>query len=65
MMTDEQRKEILILSDTIQGEVNRMCVTNELTELFKMEYHAIDNIRKLRDLRCKYAFRYKNKDLTT
>lgn len=39
------------LADTIQGEINRMCVTNELSELDTMYQHALVNIRKLRDMK--------------
>lgn len=46
-MTENERKSIMILADTIEGEVNRMCVTNELTELDSMYYHATINLGKL------------------
>lgn len=48
-----QSKEVLILADTIQGEINRMCVTDELTELDSMSLHARKNIEKLQNLRYK------------
>ena len=40
-------KKIMIRADTIQGEINRMCVTHELTELETMKQHALNNIKEL------------------
>ncbi len=50
-MTEQERKSMMILVDTIQGEINRMCVTKDLAELDAMSLHAIENIKKLRFLR--------------
>ena len=46
-MTENERKTIMILADTIQGEINRMCVTKELAELDTMYGHAKTNLDKL------------------
>ena len=46
-MTENERKTMMILADTIQGEINRMCVTKELSELDTMYGHAKKNIEKL------------------
>lgn len=46
-MTEQERKEIMNLADIITGEVNRMCVTHELSELAVMSGHAKKNIEKL------------------
>lgn len=46
-MTEQENKEIMNLADTIKGEVNRMCVTNDLEELDSMMQHARNNIEKL------------------
>lgn len=46
-MTEQENKEIMNLADTIKGEVNRMCVTNDLEELDSMMLHARNNIEKL------------------
>lgn len=46
-MTENERKTIVILADTIQGEINRMCVTNELSEFDTMRLHAKKNLEKL------------------
>lgn len=55
-MTEIKRKEMLILADAIQGEINRMCVTDNLAELDHMEKYAVHNIRKLRALRFRADF---------
>lgn len=46
-MTENDRKSITVLADTIQGEINRMCVTNRLTELDVMHLYAQKNLDKL------------------
>ena len=46
-MTENERKSMMILADTIQGEINRMCVTKELSELDTMYGHAKRNLDKL------------------
>ena len=49
-MTENERKDMMILADTIEGEINRMCVTNELAEFDTMYWHAksnLDNLRKM------------------
>jgi len=46
-MTENERKSITILADTITGEINRMCVTKDLTELDTMYGHAKRNLDKL------------------
>ena len=50
-MTEQERKTMLILADTIKGEINRMCVTKELAELDSMSAYAIKNIQKLQCMR--------------
>ena len=49
-MTENQRKDILNLSDTIKGEVNRMCVTNDIFELHDMASYARVRVSELEDL---------------
>lgn len=46
-MTEQQRKEMMNLADAIQGEINRMCVTKELSEFDTMYGHAKRNLDKL------------------
>lgn len=46
-MTENERKSIMILADTIKGEINRMCVTHELSELDTMYGHAKINLDRL------------------
>ena len=48
---NEKKKEIMILADTIDGEINRMCVTDELSVLDTMALHAKKNIEKLQGMR--------------
>lgn len=55
-MSDRERKEIMNLADTIKGEINRMCVTDELTELDSMHLHAKNNINKLAKMIYDYRF---------
>lgn len=46
-MTENERKTMMNLADTIKGEINRMCVTHELSEFDTMYGHAKRNIDKL------------------
>ena len=46
-MTEQERKVMMNLADTIQGEINRMCVTEKLTEFDTMYGHAKRNLDKL------------------
>ena len=46
-MNEQERKVMMNLADTIKGEINRMCVTYELTELDSMHLHAKNNINRL------------------
>ena len=46
-MTENERKTMMILADTIKGEINRMCVTKELAEFDVMYGHAKKNLDKL------------------
>lgn len=50
-MNSEERQKMINLADTIKGEINRMCVTDSLTEVNTMADHAIINIEKLRSCR--------------
>lgn len=50
-MTENERKTVMILADTIQGEINRMCVTQDMSEVEKMCGYAITNLVKLAWLR--------------
>lgn len=46
-MTENERRTMMVLADTIKGEINRMCVTHELEELDTMYGHARRNLDKL------------------
>ena len=48
---NEKKKEMMLLADMIKGEINRMCVTDELSELDTMALHAKKNIEKLQGMR--------------
>lgn len=50
-MNREEHQKMMILADTINGEINRMCVTDSLAELDTMADHAIRNIEKLQNMR--------------
>lgn len=50
-MNNEERQKMMILADTIKGEINRMCVTDSLAEVDTMADHAIRNIEKLQNMR--------------
>lgn len=47
LVAEQERKLMMNLADTIEGEINRMCVTNDLAELDAMALHAKKNIEKL------------------
>lgn len=46
-MSEQERKMMMNLADTIKGEINRMCVTKELSEFDTMYLHAKNNLEKL------------------
>lgn len=50
-MNEQDYKTIEFLGDTIQGELNRMCVTDDRAELDDMFIYAIENIAKLHSMR--------------
>lgn len=41
------RDKIINLGDTIEGEINRICVTNDIEELNSMYSYAKRNLEKL------------------
>lgn len=47
MMNEIERKRIMILADTIEGEINRMCLTHSLEELDYMYKYAKSNLDRL------------------
>ena len=61
-MTENERKTIMILADTIEGEINRMCVTNELTELDTMYRHARNNLDRLLSMIYEVKFKVERKE---
>ena len=47
----KHRQEIVNLGDTIEGEINRICVTNDIEELNSMEVYVKRNLEKLISIR--------------
>jgi len=60
-MTENERKTMMILADTIQGEINRMCVTQNLSEFDSMYGHAKRNLEKLAKMIYDARFKAKSK----
>ena len=46
-MSEQERKVMMNLADTIKGEINRMCVTKDLSEFDTMYGHAKANVARL------------------
>lgn len=61
-MTENERKSMMLLADTINGEINRMCVTNELTELDTMYRHARNNLDSLLSMIYDARFKVESED---
>ena len=61
-MSEQERKEMINLADTIVGEINRMCVTKELSEFDVMYGHAKRNLDKLSKMIYDARFRRGEKD---
>lgn len=61
-MKSDERQRMLNLADTIKGEINRMCVTDSLSELDTMSFHAKKNIEKLLSIRYAELSGGKNND---
>ena len=60
-MNRQEHQKMMNLVEMIRGEINRMCVTDDLAELDTMADHAIRNIEKLQNMR--YAeFRAERKE---
>ena len=60
-MTENERKTMMILADTLKGEINRMCVTKELSEFDTMYGHAKKNLEKLSKMIYDARFRAERK----
>lgn len=61
-MTENERKTMMNLADTIEGEINRMCVTKELTEFDTMCAHAKRNLDKLSKMIYDNRFKAESED---
>ena len=62
-MTEKESKSMMILADTLIGEINRMCVTGELTEFNSMFQHARINLIKLYNMIYDVRFRVESEGL--
>ena len=60
-MTENERKTVMVLADTIQGEINRMCVTEKLSEFDTMYAHARINFDKLAKMIYDARFRWERR----
>ncbi len=58
-----QTQEMLNLADTIKGEINRICVTKDLSEVDTMHLHASKNIDKLWQMKAKLLLEEMRKDV--
>ena len=59
-MTENERKTMYVLVDTIQGEINRMCVTKDLAEFDTMFAHAKRSLDKLSKMIYNSRFKYES-----
>ena len=50
-MTDQERNDMLFVSDILKGEINRMCVTHNLSELDTMAMYAKKHIEQIQKMR--------------
>ena len=50
-MSRDEHQNMMVLADTLHGEINRMCVTDDCDELDNMFIHAIKNIDRLHAMR--------------
>ena len=56
-MTENERKTMMALADTLKGEINRMCVTKELSEFDAMYGYAKKNLETLSKMIYEARFR--------
>lgn len=59
-MNEQEWKIMLNLADTLIGEINRMCVTKDLSEFDTMYGHARGNLHRLSKLI--YESRFTNEE---
>jgi hypothetical protein len=50
-MNKDEQQNMAVLTNMLQGEINRMCVTDNCDELDNMFIHAIKNIDRLHAMR--------------
>ena len=61
-MTEQIRNEIMNVADFIKGEINRMCVTKELSEFDTMYGYAKKHLDKLSKMIYDARFRVGEKE---
>lgn len=61
-MNEQERKVMMNLADTIQGEINRMCVTKDLSEFDAMYLHAKSNLDRLLNMIYNARFKHKGEE---
>lgn len=49
-LTAEERADIEVLRDMLNGNINRMCVTNDLVEIYDRATYALKDINKIIDI---------------
>ncbi len=62
-MNENERKKMMILTDTIEGEINRMCVTNSVAEFHSMYAYAKKNLDKLSKMIYDARFKAEGEDV--
>ena len=61
-MSENERTEMMVLVDTIKGEINRMCVTKELAEFDAIHGRAQVNIDQLATMIYNARFKVESED---
>lgn len=56
-MTEKERDSIIALAEILQVEINRMCVTKDLSEFHDMCVYAKKNLEKLTEKIYFYKFK--------
>lgn len=49
-MTEKEKRTMRVIIVTLNGEINRMCNTNELLEFVSMSVYAKENLDRLANL---------------
>lgn len=49
-LTEQERKEIEFIRDMLNGNINRMCVTDNIKEVYKQADFAVRRIFKIENI---------------